>query len=53
MFKKIEAWKQEGQSQKVWCIEHHIAYNVFHYWYGQYRKSQAVAPINLINSSIR
>ena len=43
MFKKIEAWKRSGQSQKAWCIEQRVTYHVFHYWYGQYRKSQAVA----------
>ena len=46
MFKKIEAWKQSGQSQKGWCSEQRIAYHIFHYWYGQYRKSQTVMPTN-------
>jgi len=46
MFKKIEAWKRSGQSQKEWCSEQHVAYHVFHYWYGQYRKLQAVTPTN-------
>jgi hypothetical protein len=46
MFKKIGAWKQSGQSQKVWCSEQQVAYHIFHYWYGQYRKAQAIAPTN-------
>jgi hypothetical protein len=46
MFKKIEAWKLSGQSQKAWCGEQHVAYHIFHYWYGQYRKSQAVSQPN-------
>jgi len=46
MFKKIEAWKRSGQSQKVWCSEQNVAYHIFHYWYGQYRKSQAVTSTN-------
>jgi hypothetical protein len=46
MFRKIEAWKRSGQSQKVWCSEQHVAYHIFHYWYGQYRKSQDATPTN-------
>jgi hypothetical protein len=46
MFKKIEAWKQSGLSQKVWCSEQHVTYHIFHYWYGQYRKLQAVTQTN-------
>jgi hypothetical protein len=46
MFKKIEAWKRSGQSQKAWCSEQRVAYHIFHYWYGQYRKSQAFPPTN-------
>ncbi|HXO73804.1 MAG TPA: hypothetical protein VN824_01215, partial [Puia sp.] len=46
MFKKIEAWKRSGQSQKLWCGEQHVAYHIFHYWYGQYRKSRAATSIN-------
>ena len=46
MFKKIEAWKRSGQSQKAWCSEQRVAYHVFHYWYGQYRKFQTITPTN-------
>lgn len=29
----IEDWQQSGLSQKQYCLQHNIAYHVFHYWY--------------------
>lgn len=37
MFDKIVAWQQSGLTQKAFCEQHHIAYHVFHYYYGRFR----------------
>ena len=37
MFAHIAKWQSSGQTQKAYCIEHTIAYHVFHYWYKVYR----------------
>lgn len=37
----IEDWQQSGLSQKQYCLEHTIAYHVFHYWYKRSKSSLA------------
>lgn len=37
MFSLIEAWKQSGLSQQVFCREKNLRYHQFHYWYKVYR----------------
>lgn len=33
----IEDWHRSGLSQKQYCLEHNIAYHIFHYWYKRSR----------------
>ena len=41
MFNMLTHWQQIGISQKAYCEQHGIKYNVFHYWYKRFRDSQA------------
>lgn len=41
MYDHIRLWQQSGKSQKAYCQQSDIAYHIFHYWYGKYRKEQA------------
>lgn len=36
----IIQWQQSGLSQKSYCATNNIAYHVFHYWYGVYKREQ-------------
>lgn len=42
MFDHIDQWKNSNQSQKSYCIEHGIAYHVFHYYFKRYREVHSV-----------
>ena len=50
----ITAYQQSGLTQKAFCNTHNIAYHIFHYWYGVYRKSQKTSdcflPVNIISA---
>jgi len=37
----IEDWQHSSLSQKQYCLEHDIAYHIFHYWYKQSRTKKA------------
>ena len=37
----IEDWQRSGLSQKQYCLEHTIAYHIFHYWYKRSRTKKA------------
>ena len=37
MLAHIATWQKSEQTQKAYCIEHNIAYHVFHYWYRVHR----------------
>lgn len=39
MFTHIEQWKQSNLTQKLYCEQHTIAYQAFHYWYKRYRNN--------------
>ncbi len=41
MYDHIRLWAQSGQSQKSYCQQADIAYHIFHYWYGKYRKEHS------------
>jgi len=47
----ISKWQQSGLSQKVFCTDNNIRYNVFHYWYRVYKTEQNVPasflPVNI------
>ena len=45
MYRHIEACKQNGQSQKVYCNHHSIAYSTFQYWAKKYREEFAANKI--------
>jgi hypothetical protein len=40
MFLVIQGWKSSGLTQREYCLQHHIRYHVFHYWYKVYRDEQ-------------
>jgi hypothetical protein len=40
MFSMISTWQQSGLSQKAFCQQNNISYNVFHYWYKCFRDAQ-------------
>ena len=44
MFVHIEQWKQSNLTQKLYCEQHNIAYQAFHYWYKRYKNN---SPVNL------
>ena len=50
----VTAWQQSGLTQKAFCNTHNIAYHIFHYWYGVYRRSQKTSdcflPVNIISA---
>jgi hypothetical protein len=54
----IEDWQQSGLSQKQYCLQHHIAYHVFHYWYRRSKlqtadnNSEPAAFVKLTSSAI-
>ena len=37
MMLMITDWQASGLKQRDYCTTNHIAYHVFHYWYGVYR----------------
>lgn len=37
----IADWLQSGLSQKQYCLQNHIGYQVFHYWHKAYRRQQS------------
>lgn len=37
MMLMITNWQSSGLTQRAFCSTNHIAYHVFHYWYGVYR----------------
>lgn len=41
MFSHIEACKQNSQPQKVYCLQHDIAYSTYQYWAKKYREENA------------
>lgn len=55
MLHLITQWQQSGLSQRAFCGSHHIAYHVFHYWYGVYRSIKndtgSFLPVNITSSS--
>ena len=42
MLEHIASWKATDLTQKEYCVQHAIAYHVFHYWFGVYRKGLAI-----------
>lgn len=40
MMVMITDWQASGINQRAYCIANKIAYHVFHYWYGVYRKKK-------------
>ena len=40
MMVMITDWQASGINQRAYCIVNKIAYHVFHYWYGVYRKKK-------------
>ena len=52
MFSMIADWQHSGRSQKKYCIEHNIAYHVFHYWYKRYRNQQSPCTASFIPVNI-
>jgi hypothetical protein len=40
MMVMITDWQASGINQRAFCIANKIAYHVFHYWYGVYRKKK-------------
>lgn len=42
MFALIKWWEESDLTQKAFCEQTDIRYHVFHYWYRQYKDSQAI-----------
>lgn len=40
MMAMIEDWQPSGLNQRTYCAAKKVAYSVFHYWYGLYRKKK-------------
>jgi hypothetical protein len=40
MMVMIEDWQSSGLNQRTYCAAKNVAYSVFHYWYGLYRKKK-------------
>lgn len=40
MMVMIEDWQASGLKQRDYCAAKKVAYHVFHYWYGVYRKKK-------------
>lgn len=45
MFDHIEAWKNSGQSQKIYCEQAGLAYTTFQYWAKKYREELSETEI--------
>ncbi|MFZ6025752.1 MAG: IS66 family insertion sequence element accessory protein TnpA [Bacteroidota bacterium] len=41
MMGMIANWQESGLTQRAFCSTNHIAYHVFHYWYGVYRANKS------------
>ena len=52
----VTRWQNSGLTQKAFCTADHIAYHVFHYWYGVYRSNQKATacfvPVKIISPVI-
>ena len=40
MMVMIEDWQASGLKQRDYCAAKKVAYHVFHYWYGVFRKKK-------------
>ena len=40
MMVMIEDWQASGLKQRDYCASKKVAYHVFHYWYGVFRKKK-------------
>ena len=40
MMVMIEDWQSSALNQRDYCAAKKVAYHVFHYWYGVYRKKK-------------
>lgn len=53
----IEDWQTSGLNQRSYCTSKNIAYSVFHYWYGLYRKEKtetgSFLPVKVISASTK
>jgi len=46
MYSHIEAFKNSSQPQKVYCIQHGLAYSTFQYWAKKYRKEFSAEEVS-------
>ena len=55
MMVMITDWQASGINQRAYCIANKIAYHVFHYWYGVYRKKKtdtgSFLPVKVVSTA--
>lgn len=53
MMVMIEDWQSSGLNQRTYCSAKNVAYSVFHYWYGLYRKGKtdtgSFVPVKVVS----
>jgi hypothetical protein len=54
MMSMITNWIASGLKQREYCVANKVAYHVFHYWYGVYRKkktdTRSFLPVKVISA---
>lgn len=55
MMVMIEDWQASGLKQREYCAANKVAYHVFHYWYGVYRKKKtgtaSFLPVKVVSAA--